>query len=131
MQTTTNNLNTFRILFLIQGILTLCFSLFFALYAGMGLFFNQAIKHTEGSQEMPFEFGWVFVVIGGIGIIFCLILGVLTLMASKYIKEVKNYNFIFAIAIVNCLTGILGIILAIFTLIELSKPEIKQLFQKN
>ncbi len=58
-------------------------------------------------------------------------LGILNLLASKYIKETKNYNFIFAVAVVNCLTGILGILLGVFTLIELTKPEIKPLFNKS
>lgn len=130
MQTKPNNLNTFRILYLIKGILTMCFSLFFMLYAGMGFFFNQVIEHSQQDTELPFNFGWIFTIIGGIGILFCIILGILNLMASKYIKEQKNYNFIFGLAIVNCLTGILGILLGVFTLIELTKPDIKALFNK-
>ncbi|WP_203257916.1 hypothetical protein [Hyunsoonleella ulvae] len=130
MQTKPNNLNTFRILYLIKGILTMCFSLFFMLYAGMGFFFNQVIEHSQQDTELPFNFGWIFTIIGGIGILFCIVLGILNLMASKYIKEQKNYNFIFGLAIVNCLTGILGILLGVFTLIELTKPDIKALFNK-
>ncbi len=125
-----NNLNTFRILYLIKGILTLGFSLFFILYAGMGLFFNTAIEHSNANNDLPFNFGWIFVIIGGIGFIISIAFGILTLLASKYIREVKNYNFIFAIAVVNCLTGVLGILLGVFTLVELTKPEIKQLFNK-
>jgi len=53
------------------------------------------------------------------------------LLASKYIKEQRNYTFIFVVAIVNAITGILGILLAVFTLIELSKPHIKELFQEK
>ncbi len=131
METQKNNLDTFRILYLIKGILTLLFSLFFLVYAGMGQLFNTAIKHADQTQEIPFEFGWIFIIIGGIGFIFSIALGILTLLASKYIKQVKNYNFIFAMAIVNCLTGILGILLGVFTLIELTKPEIKALFKEE
>jgi len=58
-------------------------------------------------------------------------MGILTLFASKYLKEIKNYNFIFVVAILNCLTGILGIVLGIFTIIELNKPDVKALFNKN
>ncbi|TBN13809.1 hypothetical protein [Hyunsoonleella pacifica] len=130
MQTKPNNLNTFRILYLIKGILTMCFSLFFMLYAGMGFFFNQVIEHSQQNTELPFNFGWIFTIIGGIGIVFCIVLGILNLLASKYIKDLKNYNFIFGLAIVNCLTGILGILLGVFTLIELTKPDIKALFNK-
>lgn len=124
-----NNLGTFRILYLVKGILTLCFSLFFMLYAGFGVFFGTMLE-LDQSNDMPFNPGIIFFVIGVIGIIVCITLGVLTLLASKYLNQISNYNFIFAIAIINCLTGILGILLGVFTLIELNKPEVKQLFDK-
>ena len=126
---TYNNLNTFKTLFLVKGILTLCFSLFFMLYAGIGLVFG-TITTLDPTNDVPFNPGIIFIIIGGIGVVFCVTLGVLMLFASKYIRERKNYNFIFAMAIVNCLTGILGILLGVFTLIELNKIEVKQLFEK-
>jgi len=125
-----SKLNTFRILYLVYGILTLVFSLFFLLYAGFGMFF-QGIIEQEANQELPFNPGSIFVIIGGIGFVFTVIVGILTILASNYIKAVKNYNFVFAMAIVNCLTGILGILLGVFTLIEISKPETKALFFEN
>ncbi|MEW4925669.1 hypothetical protein [Algibacter sp. 2305UL17-15] len=138
MQNTSNNLNTFRILYLIKGILTLCFSLFFILYGLFGYFFSESIEFSDSTDGMPFSLdvlifssiGLIMMVISAIGIFLSIILGTLTLLASKYIKDLKNYNFIFAIAIVNCLTGVLGILLGVFTLVELTKPEIKQLFNK-
>ena len=125
-----NNLNTFRILFLVYGILTLVFSLFFLLYAGFGIFF-QGIIEQEANKDLPFNPGSIIVVIGAIGFVFAVIVGILTIIASNYIKAAKNYNFVFAMAIVNCLTGILGILLGVFTLIEISKPETKALFFEN
>lgn len=131
MELKSNNLNTFRILYLIKGILTLFFSVFFILYGAMGFVFNNIIESQDVNNEIPFNFGWIFIIVAGIGLVMSVALGILTLMAAKYLKEVKNYNFIFAIAIVNCLTGILGILLAVFSLIELSKPEVKALFNKG
>jgi len=126
---THNNLSIFKTLYLVKGILTLCFSLFFLLYAVIGLFMGGIIA-LDPTNEVPFNPGIIFIVIGVFGIICCVTLGILTLLVSKYIRETKNYNFIFALAIVNCLTGILGIVLGVFTLIELNKPEVKQLFGK-
>lgn len=126
---THNNLNTFRTLYLVKGILTLCFSVFFMLYASMGFFFGSLTILDPTNDELVNP-GIFFIVIGIIGVIFCVVLGVLTLLVSKYIKETKHYNFIFAMAIVNCLSGILGILLGVFTLIELNKIEVKQLFDK-
>ncbi len=131
MQNITNNLNTFRILYLVKGILTLCFSIFFILYGCMGFIFGAIAENQDTHTDLPFNFGWIFAIIGGIGLIFCITFGILTLLASKYLKEVKNYNFIFVVAILNCLTGVLGILLGVFTLVELTKPEIKTLFNKS
>ncbi|WP_396601710.1 hypothetical protein [Algibacter sp. R77976] len=123
-------MNTFRTLYLVKGILTLCFSIFFILYGCIGLFFGAVAQNADTNAELPFNFGWIFVIIGGIGLVLCVTIGILTLLVSKYIKALKNYNFIFVMAIINCLTGILGIVLGVFTIIELSKPEIKKLFNK-
>lgn len=131
MNYTNNNLSTFSTLFLVKGILNLCFSIFFILYGGIGLIIGNTDKWSHGHNSFPFNPALIFIVIGGIGLLISIVLGVLTLMASKYLKEVKNYNFILVMAILNCFTGILGILLGIFTIIELSKPEVKQLFFKD
>ncbi|MFY0604257.1 MAG: hypothetical protein JXQ93_09920 [Flavobacteriaceae bacterium] len=128
---TQNNLGTFRILFLVKGILTLLASLLFLGYAFIGYFINDFSEFSENSENIPFNPSIIFAIIGGIGFVITIAFGILTLYASKYLKELKNYNFIFVVAILNCLTGILGILLGVFTLIEINKPEVKELFQKN
>lgn len=125
----TNNLNTFHILYLIKGILTLFFSLFFIAYAAFGGFMGQMIE-ADTHNTLPFNPALIFMIVGIIGFVLCLITGVLTLFAAKFIKEQKNYTFVFVIAILNCLSGMLGIILGVFTIVELNKPEIKALFGK-
>lgn len=139
MGTKSNNLNTFKILYLVKGTLTLCFSLFFIVYAFLGVLFMESIQVSDSTDGMPFaldylffsSFGIIIFIVACIGFLLTISLGILNLLASKYIKDVKNYNFIFAIAMVNCLTGVLGILLGVFTLVELTKPEVKSLFNKN
>ena len=131
MNILTNNLSTFKTLFLVKGILTLFFSLFFIAYACLGGFIGHIIETSDQTDPIPFNLGVIFIVIGSIGFIISVVMGILTLFASKYLKEIKNYNFIFVVAILNCLTGILGILLGVFTIIELNKPHIKELFIKD
>lgn len=131
MTTTTNNLNTFRLLYLIKGILTLCFSLFFVIYAAMGLFFARIPEFTGEPNPFPFNPGVIFLIVGVIGFLTSITMGVLTLLVSKYLKEQRNYTFIFVMAVLNCITGVLGILLGVFTIIELNKPEVKELFGKE
>ena len=126
----TNNLSTFRLLFLVKGILTLLFSLFFLAYAAMGTIFSK-IPEFNDDPAMPFNPGILFFIVGGIGFILTAVMGIITLMASKYIKETRKYDFIFVVSILNGVTGILGILLAVFTIIELMKPNVKALFGKT
>ena len=105
--------------------------MFFVFYACFGFILHKTIENAPDSPELPFNFGWIFAIIGGLGMLICVTFGILTLLASKYLKEVKNYNFIFAIAVLNCLTGVLGILLGVFTLVELTKPDVKELFNQN
>ncbi|MCB0401339.1 MAG: hypothetical protein KDD41_04600 [Flavobacteriales bacterium] len=128
MAGTSNNLNTFRILFLVKGILALVFSLIFVLYAGIGVFVGELVE--ADSYGPPFNPGIIFIIVGAFGFIFTVALGVLALLVSKYIKERRNYTFIYVVALINALSGVLGILLAIFTLIELSKAEVKAEFSR-
>ena len=126
----TNNLNLFRIFFLIKGILNLLFTLFFVAYALIGMFVMNVNIHDH-DEMLYFNPGWIFLVIGSVGAFFALALGIVTLLASKYLRDVSHYNFILVVAVLNCLTGILGILLGVFTIIELNKPEVKALFEKE
>ncbi|WP_405377293.1 hypothetical protein [Nonlabens sp. Asnod3-A02] len=123
----TDNLSTFATLHLVKGILTILFSLFFLLYMFIGT--AMTFAPMQGDVDMPFHPGNIFVIIGGIGFLITVTIGILTLLAGKYIKERRNYNFIFAIAIINCITGVLGIVLGIFTILDLNKPHVQAQFQ--
>lgn len=125
----TDNLNTFATLHLVKGILTILFSLFFLLYIFLGAAMNLAVFDQD--PTMPFDPSIIIITIGTVGFIITMSIGILTLLAAKYIKERRNYNFVFAIAILNCLAGVLGIILGIFTIIDLNKPHVKAQFDPN
>ena len=128
MDTEDHNLGIYRILFIIKGILTLLFGLLPILYIILGIFvFQKGDISFENSQIG----GTFLVIIGTIAFFFLALLGILTLLTAKYLGEKRNYDFIFVMAIINCLTGILGIILGIFTILELNKPHVKRLFGKR
>ncbi len=131
MQTLSNNLNTFRILYIVKGILTLFIAPFFLAYMFIGEFIASIDDVADEIEHLPFNPLDIFVVIGGIGFVLTLIWGILTILASKYINEKRNYSFIMVVAVLNCFTGILGILLGIFTIVELNKPHIRQLFEEE
>ncbi len=127
MEPEEHNLRIFKILYIIKGIITLAFSLLPLLYIFLGVFIFQKEDITEENARI----GGAIIMFGGIIIfLFLLVLGILTLLTAKYIGEKRNYDFVFVMAILNCLTGILGIILGIFTILELNKAAVKKLFGK-
>lgn len=124
-----NNLNTFRILFIVYGSLAMFFSLFGLLYAGIGSFATMAFDQIPNQNDIPFNPGYIFVIIGAAIFILSVISGTLCFISSKYIKETRNHTFIFVVSIIVAVTGgIFGILLCVFTLIEINKPHIKGLF---
>lgn len=125
-----NNLNTFKILFIVKGVLNSLLILFFLFYIGMGsLFSHLSTRHT--TPGLDFNPGIIFVYIGTIGAICCIILAIITFIAANKIGQIRGRNFIIVAASINCITGILGILLCIFTIIELGKPHVKELFTQN
>ncbi len=127
MQPEEHNLRIFKILYIIKGIMILAFSLIPLFYIFLGVYiFNENDTHGENSLIG----GAIVMIVGIVLFLFFLAMGILTLLAAKYLGEQRNYDFIFVIAIINCLTGILGIILGIFTILELNKTKVKILFGK-
>ena len=122
------NLETYRILFIIKGVLNLLICLIGFMYVVMGFIFP-----TSGmTSNFPFNlFNLIFFIFGGAFILFAITMAVLTFLAAKYLKERKNATFIIVVSVINCLTGILGIVLGILTIIEIQKPEVRALFEEN
>lgn len=121
-----NNLNTFRILFIVYGAFAMLFSLFGVLYAGIGSF---VFNNLPEEANMPFNPGHIFMIVGICITFFAITSGTLCFFAAKCLKETKGYTFILIVSILVAVTGgILGILLCVFTLIEINKPHIKGLF---
>ncbi|SFT40667.1 hypothetical protein SAMN05216474_0387 [Lishizhenia tianjinensis] len=117
-----NNLDTYRILYIVSAVLNFLGVFGFGLYAVFGFIFIQDFQNTD--QDV----GWIMLLISGVGAFICALLGVLNLYTASCLRRRKNYNFIFVMAIVACLSGVLRLVLGIFTLIEITKPEVKALF---
>ena len=125
------NLNTYRILFLIKGILDLLLVLIGIIYIAMGSVMSNAIAYDMASrgQHMPFDPGSLFTTVGFVLVALALITGIPALIASNKLQRREGRTFIIVAAAVNCLTGILGILLCIFTIIELQKPDVKEVLK--
>ncbi len=83
-----------------------------------------------GANDAPPEVvGWLFVIIGGLVILLGWTLAILIITAGRRIRQRKSLGFITAIAAIECIIVPIGTVLGVFTLVELSKPEVKALFE--
>lgn len=125
------NLNTYRILFLIKGILDLLLTLAGLLYIVIGSIVGEAIRNDpfQNAEELPFDPSSIFTTVGIILIVISLLTGIPALIATAKIQRRESRSFIIVAAALNCLTGVLGIILCIFTVLELQKPHVREVFK--
>lgn len=125
--------NTYRTLFLIKGILNLVGIIFFLMYALIGYFVSESMDAVMAADlnapEMPINPGSIFLVIGIIGAIIFGTVGALLIAARPHFKAGGNRQFIQIAAAINCFTGLLGILLCIFTSIEINRADVKAAFE--
>jgi len=127
------NLNTYRILFIVYGCLMFLGTFLGLIYASLGSFIGGIVEDdmTRQGADLPINPA-TFIMAIGIGItIFTAVMGILGIMASVRIKQRRSRKFIIVVAAITCLSGLLGILLCIFTIIELQKPEVKAVFAEN
>ncbi len=127
------NLSTFRILFLIKGILDLLIAFLGLIYISIGAFAGSVFfeASTRSGDNVPFNLGNLFIIIGVAMLGIALITGIPALMASARFKQKRGRTLIIVAAAINCLTGVLGVVLCIFTILEVQKPEVRELFDEN
>lgn len=125
-----NNLNTFSILFLVKGVLTLFLSFIPLIYVFLGPVISASMDEADRA-EMPFDLETFMVGFGLVFFVIIIVMAILNFVAARMLKKRTGYYFIFVMAILSCLSGVLGILLGVFTLIELNKPHVKELFGQS
>jgi hypothetical protein len=118
-------------------------SIFHYVYGGLtGLFACVPLIHVAvgialmvaGATAQPREpaaagIGALFVVIGGAAVLIGWTFAGLTLAAGRCLGRRKHYTFCLVIACLSCLNIPLGTVLGVFTIIVLSRPSVRYLFQ--
>lgn len=84
--------------------------------------------HATPGQPDPAMFGWFFVVIAGALIIFGLVFSALLAYAGRCLRRRRRYTFCLVMAAISCVFVPFGTVLGIFTLIVLTRPNVKSSF---
>ena len=112
--------------------LTAAFSLFPAMYVAMGtVFLTLPESAWEGSEPPPPFVGWLISGIGGCFLLAIVGLAILTGLAGRNIARRRRYTFCLVVAAINCLVMPFGTALGVFTIIVLSRPSVKALFERS
>ena len=76
----------------------------------------------------PAEFGWFFVIAGGMSMLMGLLMAGAVFFAARNLKRRRNLLLCQVIGGIECMMFPLGTALGVFTLVTLTKPEVKALF---
>lgn len=125
-----NNLRTLEVLYYIYGALLLLVGLvLFIVFGGLGMFLSSdMVAEQSNGDPAPALVGTAFGVLGGVISLFVLVWAVLNVLAGRNLAKYKNRTLIMITAGLDCLSFPFGTALGIFTFVELSKDDVKQLF---
>ena len=85
---------------------------------------------TEGQkgQPPPAWFGYFFIVLGGMFVLFGWAAAICTIISGRYLARRKKRMFSFVMAALLCMFMPFGTVLGIFTIIVLSKESVQRLY---
>jgi hypothetical protein len=120
------NLDLLANLHLILGIVTALMACIPIIYLGIGIAIF--VGATSGGEAAPRVVGLVFIILALVIILAGWVLTVLIIIAGRKIKKRESFNVCITVAFLECLIIPLGTVLGIFTILNLNKETIKELF---
>jgi hypothetical protein len=128
-----NHLNLLSIFHYVVGGLVAFFAFFPIIHLVIGLFILfGAFEEASGDDEFPAKvFGIIFVVFPLIFMILGWIFAGLLIAVGRQLSKRRRYTFCLIMAGVECVFMPFGTVLGVFTIIVLSRPTVKNLFEAN
>lgn len=125
-----NNLRTLEVLYYIYGALLLLAGLvLFVVFGGLGMFLSSDLVAEQSNGDgVPAMVGTAFGLFGGVISLVVLVWAVLNVLAGRNIAKHRNRTLVMIVAGLDCFSFPFGTALGVFTFVELSKDEVKQLF---
>lgn len=96
---------------------------------GMLMLIKPDMMCGEDCTEAPPAFvGWLFIGIGAMVMLGGFTLAIMTALAGRFLARHRHYTFCMAVAAALCLFMPFGTLLGVFTLITITKSDVKALF---
>jgi hypothetical protein len=124
-----SHLRTLAIFYYVIGGMRAFGGLLLTAYFGCGLALAGGLFNNAGPGGPPPAFGVIIAVIGAFGMILNFSWATLDVLAGRWLAQQHRYTFCFVMACIECISVPWGTILGIFTIIALTKPSVKALFE--
>lgn len=127
------HLRLLSIFYYVSAGLTAFFASIPIVHVFLGLMMVFASGDTEAGtgEEIPAFIGWIFVIIGGVIVLFGWLLAAAKAYAGYSIGKRKNRMFSLIVAGFTCLGIPYGTVLGIFTFVVLTRESVKELYGRN
>ncbi len=102
------------------------FSLLPLLYVVMGVMMTRG--GVGNRNPPPLFFGWFMVVLGLTSMVLGVGYAVAVAVAGRFIAQARHWTFIIMVAALSCAFFPFGTVLGVFTIVILSRSEVKALF---
>jgi hypothetical protein len=122
------NLDLLGTLHYVMGALTALFACIPIVHLVIGI--AMLTGNLNGEEVAPRAIGMAFVILASIIILAGWLFAVLIIIAGSRLKQRRSYNYCLIIAFLECLIMPLGTVLGIFTILNLNKDTVKELFNR-
>jgi hypothetical protein len=101
-------------------------------HVGLGLVMLFYPEALDGADQPPLRFiGGIFLVLGAAFAVFSWTTVALLIVAAQRLRRRTRWTFCFVVGAISCLFQPLGTVLGVFTIIVLSRPSVKALFESG
>ncbi|UCD15904.1 MAG: hypothetical protein JSV34_02320 [Candidatus Omnitrophota bacterium] len=129
VNTNQEHLKLLSVFHYVVGALVAIFSSVFIMHLVLGIVFIVAPQNFADKGDLPPSFfGWIFAVMGGVAVFSGWIFAICLIYAGRFLSRRKHYLFCLVIAALSCLFVPFGTILGVFTIVILSRPQVKEIF---
>lgn len=97
---------------------------------GLAMISGNFFQNDKVAAPPPFM-GWIFVVMGTLGIVLGAIMAVCMMIAASRLRMRTARIYCMVIAAIECAFMPIGTVLGVFTLIVLTKDSVKQIFDQQ
>jgi hypothetical protein len=112
--------------------ITALFACFPLIHFSVGLIMLLTPPEMVGGESFPPRwFGLMFALIGGAAVLFGWAFAALIFVAGRSLAARKRYMFCFVVAALCCAFFPLGTVLGVFTILVLTRPTVKAMFQQQ